>query len=153
MKKILFILLLIATPLIAQVELDWSVYTTTILASDSISGTIYKQGDLTDTTYTDGKALTTNMLGGQIIQITVDSAWTSAGIAIQTYNEIEGTWALLYEMDGTLINTAAITVANSVAMKPILMAGVKKVRFISMTAGSYVTQTSTTRIQITTIRY
>ena len=143
-------MLFLAIPLLAQNTSDWQVdYATKtdhrgFISSNSQALTI-AVGDSMTSEY---------RVNGQLIGIGVDSNWTASGIAFMIYNDLEETWELLYDNDGSTLIEYSVAISKPVLCTPNEMAGIKRVKFVKMTSGSYVTEASAAgNIIIWSIRY
>ena len=145
MKKILIILLLFVGIGYAQSSSRYNVaYGDTSLPGNAKDSLIVAVGDSISGQY---------YINEQLIYLQVDSNWTAANIAIMIYNPLEATWELLYDEAGNLVEYTIVQ-GTTTGVVPIEMAGAKRVKFVKMTAGSYVAQaTNASTIIVHTIRY
>ena len=119
-------------------------YGDTLLPGNAKDALVIAKGDSVGAEY---------YINEQLIYLQVDSNWTASNIALMIYNPAELTWELLYDEAGNLIEYTIVQ-GTTTGVVPIEMAGAKRVKFVKMTAGSYVPQTSAaTRIIVHTIRY
>ena len=143
MKKILMILLLSASAILAQNTSEWKVFyygdgenkysdSLQIAVGDSASGEYF--------------------VNNSLVMIAVDSNWTASNIGFMIYNELEEQFEPL-EKAGVVLEYE-VAPNKPVVLLPIDTAGLKRLKFYKVTSESAVAQATTaTNLQVTTIRF